>query len=167
VTPSALANFLAELAARPERYAADRAPHRRASALVLPDGKPAPEVLRAWAAFDDHYPTYLSGRRSDQRIATRAGKVLAKPMSRILKDVCIDSIRDELEGDDETLDYLRELVAGFVDEFPGYGVILEPRENPDRLLWFGPRGEATCLWYDNDAFERREKFGEWVAGLFD
>jgi hypothetical protein len=34
---------------------ADAEPHPRAGELVLPDGRPAPDCVRRWAAFDNHY----------------------------------------------------------------------------------------------------------------
>lgn len=142
-------------------------PHPRAEALVLPDGSPAPEALRLWAGVDAFYPTYLAERRSEQRIADDAGVVLAHPMREVLRAVCIEDVRDELEDDEDTLDYLGELVEGFVEEFPGFGVRLEPSEHPDRVLWLAPDGSATLLWYEDDAFDRREPFAAWAAALLE
>lgn len=151
----------------PDGYASEREPHPRAAALVLPDRTPAPASLRAWAAFDNRYPWYLSSRRSEQPIADDRGKVLAEPMRKLLRRVCLDSIRDELEGDDETIAYLKERIADFAEELPGYGVHLEPDEQPDRVLWLPPGDEPVVLWYEDDAFERREPFAQYVAGLFE
>ncbi|MEO7331298.1 MAG: hypothetical protein ABI193_22165 [Minicystis sp.] len=152
-------------ALRADGTQAQREPHPKAAGLLLPDRSPAPAVLRAWAAFDNRYPEPSAGRRGSLPIANAAGKVAAKPMKSILREVCIESIREELEGDRETLKYLRELVAGFTLEFPGYGVMLDPGETPDRVLWFGPEG-PLLLWYEDDAFARRESFSAWVVGLW-
>jgi hypothetical protein len=142
-------------------------PHSLADQLRLPDGGPAPEVLRVWTTFDNRYPTYLSCRRSEQAIADAKGVVIAQPMSSVLRWVCLDSIRDEIEDDDETVAYLEELIESFTGEFPGYGVYLEPQESPDRVLWFGPGRGATVLWYQDDEFERREAFEDYVLGVFE
>lgn len=142
-------------------------PHPLAGVLRLPDGSLAPDAVRLWAAFDNRYPTYLSRRRSHQQIANDDGEVICSPMHAVLRWVCLESIRGELEDDDETIAYLQELVDGFAEELPGYGVYLEPQENPDRVLWFGPEGRATIIWYEDDAFERRELFEDYVASLFE
>jgi hypothetical protein len=161
--------LLDELIARLRRdthaYSTDVAPHPKAAELRLPDKSLAPASVRAWAAFDNRYPTYLSHRRSDVVIADAKGKVLAMPMKKILREVCTESIRDELDGDEETLSGLKELVRELAEELPGYGVMLDPNETPDRILWFGPE-EAIVLWYEHDEFGRREPFAEWVASLF-
>jgi len=77
-------------------------------------------------------------------------------MIEVLRYVCRDSIEDELDGDDETLDYLGELIDEFAAEFPGWGVALAPQTFPDPVLWIGPDGTATIMFYEHDAFDRRE-----------
>src|SRR5262249_48822757 len=126
-----------------------------------------PPSLATWAAFDNRYPWYLSSRRSPQVIADDRGRVLARPMRKLLRWVCVDSIRDELDGDDETIAYLKELSTDLAAELPGYGVYLEPNEQPDRILWLPPGGEAVVLWYENDAIDRREPFAEYLVDLFE
>jgi hypothetical protein len=81
--------------------------------------------------------------------------------------VCIDAIRDELEGDEETLAFLRENVGRFVEAFPGFGVALQPEEQPDRVLWYPPGGPAKVITYDDDAFDEGKPFAEWVRDLFE
>jgi hypothetical protein len=162
-----VARVVAHLRKDPERYAHERSPHPRAASLALTDQSPAPPSLRAWAAFDDHYPWYLASRRSPQIVADRRGKVLAQPMPKLLRRVCLDAIRDEIEGDDETVAYLKERIRELSVELPGFGVYLEPDEQPDRVLWLPPGGEATVIWYEDDAFERREPFARYVADLFE
>jgi hypothetical protein len=139
-------------------------PHPKAAKLTMPDKSPAPEALRAWAAISDCYPD------SDQAIATPQGVVIAKPMKKILLYVCYESIADELDCDDETLEYVKELARDFAEEMPGYGVILEPEQHPDRVLWIPPsraerdKREPMVIWYEDDAFERREPFKSWSRG---
>ncbi|MFJ9968462.1 hypothetical protein [Streptomyces avermitilis] len=61
-------------------------------------------------------------------------------------------------------DYLSELVAGFVGDFPGYGVVLA-EEYPDPVLWIPPAGEPTVIWYHRVAFEKRQAFSEALAEI--
>jgi hypothetical protein len=162
---SSFEELVASLHADPQRYGATPVPHPRAAGLFLPDRSPAPDALRTWATFDERFPGPLSRRRSDVVIADAKGKVLALPMKKVLREVCLESIRDELEGDDETIAYLKGLITDFVEKFPGYGVMLDPDETPDRVLWLTP-SSATVIWYEHDSFARREPFEEWVTGLF-
>ncbi len=141
-------------------------PHPSAASLRMPDRASAHEVLRVWAAFDDRYPGPLAAQRGHQPIATPAGVVVAKPMKKLLRYVCYESIADEIEDDDETVAYAKELARDFAEEMPGFGVILEPNEHPDRLLWMPPDAEPVVVWYEDDAFARREPFSAWAASLF-
>ncbi len=77
-------------------------------------------------------------------------------MVEVLRYVCRDSIADELAGDHETLAYLDELVEAYTAEFPGWGVALDPDTYPDPVLWIAPDGTTTVMWYERDAFNRRE-----------
>src|SRR5689334_22217360 len=54
----------------------DREPVKRAADLALPDGTPVGESLRAWAAFDNRYPTLRSAWRGEQPIADAEGRLL-------------------------------------------------------------------------------------------
>jgi hypothetical protein len=141
--------------------------HPRAAELVLPDGTSAPASLKAWAEFDAHYPGPLSASCGEQPVAAKSGRVRCTPMKALLRKVCVDSVRDELEGDDEAIAYVKELAADFAAEMPGFGAIIEPEDHPDRLVWFAPSGAATLIWYEHDAFERREPFSRWLAELFE
>jgi hypothetical protein len=164
--PEALvARVIAHLRAHPEDYTEAPAPHPRAARLTLPGGASAPAELRAWAAFDRRYPWYLSSRRSHQEIADARGKLLVEPMKKVLRHVCLDSIRDEIEGDDETIAYLEELSENLALAHPGHGVVLAPSESPDRMLWIAPAAEPTVLWYENDAIAARKPFAQWLADL--
>jgi hypothetical protein len=147
--------------------------HPLASELAMPDGTPAPEALKMWASYDRVFPWYLCPRRSSQQIADETGRVHARAMREILREICIEDVAEELDLDDEddeeaqqTRAYLEELVAKYAGEFPGFGVLLEPREHPDRVLWFGPDGEVTVIWYEDDAFDERRGFVPWVLRLF-
>ncbi|MFE9093638.1 hypothetical protein [Streptomyces sp. NPDC007264] len=154
---------LARLRTAPESYCADPlAPHPHAARLSLPNGRPAPDCLRLWAAFDNYYP--LRGSRSNAIIADNHGVLVVEPMQAVLRWVCLESIMDEIEDDEDTQEYLSELVAGFVGDFPGYGVVLA-EEYPDPLLWIPPAGEPTVIWYHRDAFDRRQAFSESVAAI--
>ncbi|MFF8513341.1 hypothetical protein ACF064_35355 [Streptomyces sp. NPDC015492] len=149
------------LCGAPDSYgAAPLAPHPLAAHLALPNGRPAPAAIRLWAALDNYYP--LHGSRSETIIADGRGVILAEPMEAVLRRVCLESIMDEIEDDEGTRDYLSGLVSGFAREFPGYGVVLA-EECPDPLLWIPPAGEPTLLWYDRDAFARRQAFAQAVA----
>lgn len=141
--------------------------HPRAAELVLPDGTGAPEELRVWASLDRRYPTSLAARRSQEEIANDEGVVLAREMRDVLRDVCVEDVRAELEGDDATLEYLAELATQYARELPGFGARLEAFDYPDRVLWFRPDGEAWMLWYENDRFDRRERFASWVLETFE
>jgi hypothetical protein len=132
----------------------------------LPDRSLAPADVRAWASFDAHWPWPFSPRRSPQTIAPKGHRIACTNMRKLLHEVCVDAVRDELEGDDEALAYVEELAQTFARKMPGYGVRLEPDEHPDRILWMTPR-RAIVLWYDDDAFDRREPFSDWVASLFE
>lgn len=158
---------VAKLTANPAAYGAAPVPHPKASVLALPDGRPAHEALRAWAAFDERYPWPLTPRRGTQLIASPRGVVKAKPMKRVLMRVCFESIAEEIDGDDEAVDYAKGLARGFADEMPGYGVILEPDDQPDRVLWMPPDAEPIVVWYEDDAFARREPFHAWLESLFE
>jgi len=158
-----VAQVLAELAGAPDRYCTEPLePHPLAEGLTLPDGQAAPHCLRLWAAFDNHYP--FQGGRSDVAIADGDGVLLVQPMAAVLRQVCIESIQDELEDDEETLAYLAELVDELTGDFPGYGVVLA-EENPDPVLWIAPTGDVAVIWYYRDAFDRQEPFPEIVAGI--
>jgi hypothetical protein len=112
----------------------------------MPDGTPAPAVLQELAAFP----------YGGLPVANADGVVQAVPMIEVLRYVCRDSIEDELEGDEETLAYLGELIDRFAAQFPGWGVALDPHTFPDPVLWIAPDGTATIMFYERDAFERRE-----------
>jgi hypothetical protein len=141
-------------------------PHACAAGLVLPDGTGAPASVRAWASFDDHYPDSSARRRGAVAIAAADGVVVARSMNEIFRHVCVASIEAEIDGDDEARGYVEQLAADLAAETPGYGVLLDPDTQPDRVLWFGPDDEATVLWYEHDAVERRETFSAWAARLF-
>jgi hypothetical protein len=163
-----LLELVTRLRQTPAAYSSQRpAAHPKAASLVLPDGSRAPAALRAWAAFDNRYPSELSERRSDLVIADRKGVVKARPMKAILAFVCVDSIRDELEGDREGLAYVRNLARGFAAKLPGFGVLLAPDDQPDRILWLPPKGtRAIVMRYEDDRFDVRIPFADWVRGLF-
>jgi hypothetical protein len=112
----------------------------------MPDGTPAPDALQELERFPC----------GGGAVADADGVVRAVPMLEVLRYVCRDSIRDELEGDEETLAYLDDLIAGFAAEFPGWGVALDPSTFPDPVLWIAPDGTATVMFYERDAFDRRE-----------
>jgi hypothetical protein len=160
-----VARVVEHLRAHPDKYGPPK-PHPRAQSLELPDGTKAPASLCAWAEYDRRYPWYLSSRRSDQEIADARGKLKVKAMNLVLRYVCLDSVRDELEGDDETIAYLKDMVAKLSAKYAGHGVVLEPDESPTRMLWIPPRGEPEVLWYDNDAIDARKPFGKWLSDLF-
>lgn len=151
-----IAQVVGELAGAPDRYSNDPPePHPLAAALTLPGGEAAPHCLRLWAAFDNYYP--YQGSRSDVPIAGSDGVLLVQPMAEVLRQVCLESVRDELEDDDETLSYLADLVGELTTEFPGFGVVLAD-EHPDPVLWIGPEGKVAVIWYHHDAFDRQEPF---------
>ncbi|WP_037603318.1 hypothetical protein [Streptacidiphilus rugosus] len=135
-------------------------PHPLAGELVLPDGRPAPECIRAWAAFDSFYP--LNGGRSSVPVADLEGVLLVQPMSHVLRHVCLESIEDEV--DEETTEYLEELIEDLSADLEGYGAVLA-NEHPDPVLWISGTGEVSILWYKHDAFDRRIRFLDMVAGL--
>ncbi|MCP2314550.1 hypothetical protein [Kitasatospora paracochleata] len=135
-------------------------PHPRAGALVLPDGRPAPQCIRLWAAFDNFYP--LNGGRSSVPVADDEGVLVVEPMDRVLRRVCLESIEDEI--DDETAEYLEELVEKFAADLPGYGAVLAD-EHPDPVLWISASAEVSVLWYRHDAFDRRIPFLDLIADL--
>jgi hypothetical protein len=141
-------------------------PHPRAATLALPDGAPAPESVRAWAAFDERYPSPNSERRSEVAIAKARGEMIVKPMKAVFQYACVETVQEELEGDDEALKYVKELARDLTKRFPGFGVLLDPDEQPDRILWLGGKGAPLLLWYEDDDVERREPFGEWVREIF-
>jgi hypothetical protein len=141
-------------------------PHPRASALKLPSGELAHESLRAWAALDDRYPTPNSERRSNVKIAKPNGELIVKPMKAVFQWACVDSIKEEIEDDEDTLTYVKELAADLTKRFPGSGVLLDPDEQPDRILWLRAKGAPLLLWYEDDDVERQEPFGEWVRDIF-
>ncbi|MER5640997.1 hypothetical protein ABT095_29110 [Kitasatospora sp. NPDC002227] len=145
---------------RAEGCGAGAEPHPRAGGLVLPDGSPAPECLRLWAAFDNRYP--LNGGRTTVPLADREGVLAVQPMSQVLRWVCLESIEDEI--DDETAVYLEELVERFATELGGYGVVLAD-EHPDPVLWISAAGEVSVLWYRHDRFDRRVPFLDLIAEL--
>ena len=121
-------------------------PDRRMPDRRMPDGTPAPAALRDRATFP------YGGRP----VAGADGVIRVQPMVDVLRYVCKDSIADELEGDDETLEYLDELIARYAGEFPGWGVALDPDTFPDPVLWIAPDGSTTVMWYEHDLFDRRE-----------
>lgn len=88
-------------------------------------------------------------------------------MKEVLREVCLESVREELAGDDETITYLEELIDVFSAALPGHAVVLEPAEHPTRVLWLPPDGEAMVVWYEHDEFARREPFAQYVVSLFD
>jgi len=165
--PAAVRSLIDRLRASGGSFAGGAVAHARAEGLVRPDDTLAPESLRVWASFDSHYPWPFSSRRSPQAIAGPNGELLCATMDEVLKRVCVESVREELEGDDEALAYVRELATTFASEMPGYGVYLEPSESPDRILWLSPEGQATVLWYEDDTFDRRKPFSAWLDGLFE
>src|SRR5579863_7747683 len=144
-----VARVAADLASAPDRYCAEPPePHPLAAVLTLPGGEAAPACLRLWAAFDNYYPYH--GSRSDAAIAGSDGVLLVQPMADVLRQVCLESVRDELEDDEETLSYLADLAGELAGEFPGYGAVLAT-EHPDPVLWIAPDGTVTVIWY----FRRR------------
>ncbi|MEU6083438.1 hypothetical protein [Streptomyces sp. NPDC047108] len=158
---------IAMLREHPERYASEPAePHPGAAALVLPNGAPAPDCLREWAAFDNRFP--MPGRRTGMPVAGTDGVLLVEPMETVLRRVCVDSVAEEL--DDEDVPglgaYTEGLFAEYVEEFPGYGVVLV-EEYPDPLLWIAPSGSVTLIWYERDEFWRRATFDQAVEGFRD
>lgn len=142
----------------------ERAPHPRASALVLPDGRPAPATVRAWAAFDDRWPDPLSANRGEIAIASPEGRLDARSMADVFRYVCLESIQSELEEDDETLEHLEELAGTLAEEHSGFGVLLDPHTTPDRVLWLA-EPEPVVLTYERDAIVERVPFSDWLAAL--
>jgi hypothetical protein len=112
----------------------------------MPDGTPAPPALQQLETFP----------YGGLPVADADGVVQAIPMIEVLRYVCRDSIEDELDGDEETLEYLGELIDDFAAQFPGWGVALDPHTFPDPVLWIAPDGTATIMFYERDAFDRRE-----------
>jgi hypothetical protein len=139
-------------------------PHPGAAALSLPDGCAAPGGICEWAAFDNHLPLYLAAAPSELRIADDNGVVLAEPMGAVLREVCLDSIPDELDGDEETIAYLEELIEEYTTGYPGFGIVLEPPDHPERILWLDPAGTATALTYRHDRLTGTP-WGRWSAGM--
>ncbi len=135
-------------------------PHPRAAALTMPDGSPAPECIRAWAAFDERYPAPYSAHRGEVPIADARGQLLVITMQAAFEWVCVDSIRAEIEDDEATLEHVEQLAVELAERFPGYGVLLDRETQPDCILWLGPAGEATLLYYEHDEVDRREPFEE-------
>ncbi|MFI8828957.1 hypothetical protein [Streptomyces sp. NPDC053431] len=135
-------------------------PHPRAWALVLPDGQPAPLPICLWAAFDNYYP--LNGGRSAVPVADREGVLAVDSMDRVLRWVCLESIEDEI--DEETREYLEELIQDLSPRFPGYGAVLA-NEYPDPVLWIPPSGEVSIMWYEHDAFNQRTLFLDLISEL--
>ena len=133
------------LEAKPALYP-DRSPHPQARKLTLPDGATAPDVLRAWAGFDERYPWGQTSKRSGQSIASADGVIPAKAMSELVAEVG----------------------ANADAELRGHGVLLEPAEPPERLLWIRPEGEGDpmVLWHEDKTFARRQPFDEWLVSLF-
>lgn len=165
--PAAVRSLVERLRKTGGAFTRGASPHKRAESLVLPDQMLAPESIRVWAAFDEHYPWPFWSRRSTQAIARKNGKLVCAPMDKILRQVCVNSVKEELAGDDEAIAYVRDLAKSFAKTMPGFGVYLEPQESPDRILWFDRKGQATVLWYDHDAFDRREPFSAWLDALFE
>jgi hypothetical protein len=158
-----IAQVIAELVSMPGQYGEEPPePHPLAAVLTLPDGEAAPECLRQWAAFDNYYP--FQGSRSDVAIADGDGVLLVQPMAAVLRHVCLESVEDELEDDEETLSYLADLVDELTGDFPGFGVVLSD-EHPDPVLWIAPAGKVTVIWYHRDAFDRQEPFADAVARI--
>ncbi|GAA1262421.1 hypothetical protein GCM10009665_60100 [Kitasatospora nipponensis] len=135
-------------------------PHPRATELILPDGRPAPQCLRLWAAFDNHYP--LNGARTAVPLADPAGVLMVQPMDQVLRWICLESIEDEI--DEETAAHLEELIEGFTAELGGYGVVLA-HEHPDPVLWISTTGEVSVLWYQHDRFDRHVPFLDLITEL--
>ncbi|MFJ2061085.1 hypothetical protein ACIOMM_34905 [Streptomyces sp. NPDC087908] len=127
-------------------------PHPQAPVLSLPDGTPAPHCLRVWATLDNRYP--LGGRRTTVPLADDRGVLLVRDMKDILREVCIESVADELEDVPEALEGVWELVSESIDKFPGYRVVLA-EEQPDPVLWISPSGSVTYLRYRHEAFAAR------------
>ncbi|WP_338673850.1 hypothetical protein V1460_12775 [Streptomyces sp. SCSIO 30461] len=138
----------------------DAEPHPRAGELVLPDGRTAPECIRAWAAFDNFYS--LNGGRSTLPIADREGVLVVQPINRVLRQVCLEPIEDEI--DEETTEYLKDLIEGLSADLEGYGAVLA-NEYPDPILWIPAAGEVSILWYEHDALDQRVSFLDMLAGL--
>ncbi len=46
-------------------------------------------------------------------------------------------------------------------------MILEPEDQPDRVLWMPPDAEPSVVWYEDDVFARREPFHAWLERLFE
>jgi hypothetical protein len=112
-------------------------------------------------------PAPYAHRRSPIVIAGESGMVVARPTTELFRHVCVESIEEEIDDDDdETRTDIEGLAADLGAAFPGYGVLLEPDPHPDRILWFAPDGTATLLWYEHEAVDRREPFSAWVAALF-
>jgi hypothetical protein len=145
-----LVTLTARLEAKPALYP-DRLPHSLARKLTLPDGSTAPDVLRAWAGFDERYPWAQASRRSTQAIATAEGVVTAKPMSEILGGL-------RASGEAESAD---------TELSEGHGVLLEPVEAPQRVLWIRAEGEPMIVWHEDKKLARRQAFDEWLVSLFE
>ncbi|GIG62039.1 hypothetical protein Lfu02_64110 [Longispora fulva] len=159
---------VAAIRAQYEVFSAGRTPHPEAAAARLPDGTVAPEVLRAWAAFDNAYPWYLSSRRSPVPVIGADRVLNVAPMADVWRHVCHDSVADELEDDPETLDWLLELAGELTDRYGGYGIVLEPDDDTVcRILWIAPDRTARILWYEDNEVEQTEPFQDWLAGLFE
>ncbi|MFD9437087.1 hypothetical protein [Streptomyces sp. NPDC060002] len=95
-------------------------------------------------------------------IADREGVLVVEPMNRVLRRVCLESVEDEI--DEETTEYLNELIKDLSAELGGYGAVLA-NEHPDPVLWITAGAEVSILWYGHDAFDRRVPFLDTVAGL--
>lgn len=145
----------------------ERDPHPRAAGLVMPDGTPAPTELRLWAGVARVYPSPLASRRSDVAIADDEGVVAVRPMREVLRAVCIDDVRGELDEDPDTLAYLETCVERLARELAGSAARLAPSDHPDCVLWLPPGAPPMLIWYENDRFDRREPFATWLAELLE
>jgi hypothetical protein len=145
----------------------DRDPVRNASSLALPDGSSVGPTFRAWAAFDNRYPTLRSAWRGEQPIADAEGRLLLVPMLDVFTEVHVTDVEEELEDDEETLSYLRELAAKHAERWPGWGVRLESSASQDRILWMRPSMEPLILRAEDDEVWEDEAFDAFLADAFE
>ena len=104
--------------------------------LHFPDGTPAHKDLRAWASFDRFVHVFVAGSPVDLEFVDPDGQILADTITDVLKDTMIEDQRDELDEDEETLEYLEERVEELSEEFPGWAIRLDRDTTPDHILWF-------------------------------
>ncbi|MCC7534963.1 MAG: hypothetical protein IT379_02050, partial [Deltaproteobacteria bacterium] len=141
------------------------------AALRLPDGRVLPESLAVWLAFDNRYPSLLSVLRGDQPIVELrsegggADRILAVPAARAFTSAYVDDVRDEV--DDDVVEYLRERVVELVDQFPGHVVRLNPRDMPDRFVWFGAPEEPLVLVRSSDELDVEATFTDFALAAYE